>query len=150
MSTDLEVSITIAAPPETVFPYLVDQDRFVEWMGTSASLDPTPGGQFAVVCAGVNPGAGEFVEIVQDQKVRFTFGWDLPDHPIPAGSTEVEITLTPVPAGTLVRLFHRGLPEDAISDHRYGWTYYLARLDKVSVGIDPGPDRANEPNAVEQ
>jgi uncharacterized protein YndB with AHSA1/START domain len=78
--------------------------------------------------------------VVPDQKVVFTFGWDEPDHPIPAGSTEVEITLIPEGEKTRVRLTHRGLPEDAISDHTGGWGTYLDRLSIVAAGGEVGPD----------
>jgi uncharacterized protein YndB with AHSA1/START domain len=141
MSTDAVKEVTIKASPSTIFPYLVDPAFLVKWMGSEASLNPVPGGEFRVLCAGVNPSAGEYVEVIRDQKVVFTFGWDLPGHPIPAGSSEVEITLTPSDEGTLLRLVHRGLPDDAINDHLGGWNYYLARLEKVLAGIDPGPDR---------
>ena len=88
----------------------------------------------------MNPSAGHFVEVVPDERVVFTFGWDLPGHPIPAGSTEVEITLEPVGSSTLLRLVHRGLPDDAVNDHLRGWDYYLGRLLLVCDGDDPGPD----------
>jgi uncharacterized protein YndB with AHSA1/START domain len=140
MSTEAVKEMTIKASPATIFPYLVDSANLIRWMGTEASLDPVPGGEFRVLCGGVNPSAGEFVEVVPNQKVVFTFGWDLPGHPIPAGSSEVEITLTPDGDHTLVRLTHRGLPDDAITDHLAGWTYYLGRLDSVLAGVDPGPD----------
>jgi uncharacterized protein YndB with AHSA1/START domain len=143
MSTEVVRELTIKASPETIFPYLVDSDKLVQWMGTEASLDAVPGGEFRVLCGGVNPSAGEFLEVVPDQKVVFTFGWDLPGHPIPAGSTEVEITLTAEGEQTLLRLTHRGLPDDAASDHVNGWNYYLGRLEKVIDGVDPGPDSAN-------
>ena len=45
-------------------------------------------------------------------------------HPIPAGSTTVEITLHPEGDKTRVRLAHRGLPDDAVSDHTGGWDHY--------------------------
>jgi uncharacterized protein YndB with AHSA1/START domain len=134
--------MTIKASPETIFPYLVDPAKFVQWMGTEATLVAEPGGEFRVLCGGVNPAAGEYLEVVPYERVVFTFGWDLPEHPIPAGSSQVEITLTPVGASTLLRLVHSGLPEDAVSDHLGGWTYYLARLDSVVDGVDPGPDLA--------
>jgi uncharacterized protein YndB with AHSA1/START domain len=143
MSTEVVRELTIKASPATIFPYLVDPDRLVQWMGTEASLNAVPGGEFRVLCGGVNPSAGEFVEVVPNQKVVFTFGWDVPGHPIPAGSTEVEITLTPDGEQTLLRLTHRGLPDDAIGDHVNGWNYYLGRLEKVVDGVDPGPDSAN-------
>ena len=75
-----------------------------------------------------------------DRKVVFTFGWDEPNHPIPARSTEVEITLTPDGDKTRVRLVHRGLPDDAVSDHTQGWDHYLDRLAIVSAGGRVGPD----------
>jgi uncharacterized protein YndB with AHSA1/START domain len=143
MNTEAVKEITIKASPATIFPYLVDPDLFIQWMGTEVTIDARPGGQFRALCSGTHPGAGEFLEVVANEKVVFTFGWDEPDHPIPAGSTEVEITLTPVGNDTLVRLVQRGLPADAVSDHEHGWNYYLGRLDKVVSGIDPGPDQAS-------
>ena len=107
MTTQAVREITIRATPATVFAYLVDPKRLVEWMGTDAVLQPVPGGEYRVICGGVNPSAGHFVEVVPDQRVVFTFGWDLPGHPIPAGSTEVEITLEPVGSSTLLRLATR-------------------------------------------
>ena len=83
--------------------------------GHEAELDPRAGGVYRVLAQGKHPGVGEFVEVVPDRKVVFTFGWDEPDHPIPPGSTEVEITLTPDGDKTRVRLTHRGLPDDAVT-----------------------------------
>jgi uncharacterized protein YndB with AHSA1/START domain len=140
MTTEAVHEITIGAPPSTVFEYLVNPQKMIEWMGTEASLQPETGGEYRVLCGGVNPSAGEFVEVVANERVVFTFGWDVPDHPIPAGSTQVEITLRPIGESTLLRLVHRGLPDDAIGDHLRGWEYYLARLVQVNDGVDPGPD----------
>jgi len=140
MSTEAVKEVTINAAPATIFPYLVEPTKFVQWMGTEVDFSAVPGGELRVLCGGVNPAAGEFLEIVPFERVVFTFGWDLPEHPIPAGSTQVEITLTPVGESTLLRLVHRGLPDDAVGDHLGGWTYYLDRLAKVATGSDPGPD----------
>ena len=41
---------------------------------------------------------------------------------------------------TRVRLVHRGLPDDAVSDHGSGWAHYLDRLAIASSGGDAGPD----------
>jgi uncharacterized protein YndB with AHSA1/START domain len=95
---------------------------------------------YRVLAQGRHPGVGEFVEVVPDRKVVFTFGWDEPNHPIPARSTEVEITLTPDGDKTRVRLVHRGLPDDAVNDHTQGWDHYLDRLATVSAGGAVGPD----------
>jgi uncharacterized protein YndB with AHSA1/START domain len=132
--------VVMDASPATIFPFLVDPAQHVRWIGTEAELDPQPGGIYQVLVNGRHPAVGEFVEIVPDRKVVFTFGWDEPDHPIPAGSTEVEITLIPDGDKTRVRFVHRGLPQDAVDDHTKGWDNYLDRLAVVSAGGEVGPD----------
>jgi uncharacterized protein YndB with AHSA1/START domain len=131
----------VAASPATIFPFLIDPAQHVRWIGTEAEIDPVVGGDYRVLVQGAHPGVGKFLEVVPDSKVVFTFGWDEPDHPIPAGSTEIEITLTPEGDQTRVRLVHRGLPDDAVDDHGSGWAHYLDRLSQAATGGDPGPDR---------
>jgi uncharacterized protein YndB with AHSA1/START domain len=137
---ELTCEILIDASPAAIFPFLVDPEQHVRWMGTTAALDPRAGGEYRVLCGGAHPAVGSFVDMVPDEKVVFTFGWDEPDHPIPAGSTEVEIVLVPDGDKTIVRLTHRGLPESAVGDHSGGWTHYLSRLEVAATGGDPGPD----------
>jgi uncharacterized protein YndB with AHSA1/START domain len=141
---ELTREIMVDASPDIIFPFLTDPARHVLWMGTEAQLDARTGGGYRVQVQGKHPAVGEFVEVVPDRKVVFTFGWDEPDHPIPAGSTKVEITLTPDGNKTRVRLVHRGLPDDAVSDHTQGWDHYLERLAVVSTGGDAGPDTSME------
>ena len=139
---ELTREVLIVASPATIFPFLVDPEQHVRWMGTVAELDARAGGAHRVLVQGRHPSAGEFVEVVPDERVVFTFGWDEPGHPIPARSTQVEITLIPDGDKTLVRLVHSGLPDDAVSDHTSGWGHYLERLAAVVGGDDPGPDIA--------
>ena len=94
--------------------------KHVEWQGTVADIDPRPGGVYRVLVGGESQSAGEYVEVVPNEKVVFTFGWDQEGHPIPAGSTTIEISLHPEGDKTRVRLVHRGLPDDAVSDHAPG------------------------------
>jgi uncharacterized protein YndB with AHSA1/START domain len=91
---------------------------------------------------GQHQSVGEYVEIVPNQRVVFTFGWDQEGNPITPGSTTVEISLHPEGAKTLVRLAHRGLPDDAVSDHTNGWDHYLSRLAAAATGGDVSPDTA--------
>jgi uncharacterized protein YndB with AHSA1/START domain len=127
--------VMIEATPETIWPFLIDKDKHVEWIGT-AELDPRPGGVYRVLVAGQHQSAGEFLEVVPHEKVVFTFGWDVEDHPIPAGSTTVEITLHAEGDKTRVRLVHRGLPADAVEDHTRGWTEIL---DQLAVAATRSP-----------
>ena len=139
---ELTREVLVDASPTTIFPFITDPAQQVRWMGTQAELDPRVGGTYNVLVWGKPPGVGKFLEVVPDSKVVFTFGWDEPDHPIPAGSTEVEITLIPDGDKTRVRLVHRGLPDDAVGDHTQGWDHYLDRLAVASTGGDPGPAAA--------
>jgi uncharacterized protein YndB with AHSA1/START domain len=141
MMAELVREIMIDATPETIWPFLTEPGKHVEWDGTVAEIDPRPGGVYRVLVAGEFQSAGEYLEVVPMKKVAFTFGWEQDDHPIPPGSTTVEITLHPEGDKTRVRLVHSGLPADAVDDHTHGWDHYLGRLAVAATGGDPGPDR---------
>jgi uncharacterized protein YndB with AHSA1/START domain len=139
---DLMREVLIDATPETIFPLLTTAEGYLRWEGTEAEIDARPGGVYRVVVAGEYVGLGEFVEVVPNERVVFTFGWDMPDNPIRPGSTRVEITLTPDGTKTLLRLSHTGLPDDeAVAQHIHGWDHYLGRLAVVGGGGEVGPDR---------
>jgi len=137
---ELVREILIDATPETIWPFLVEPERHVEWLGTVADIDPRPGGTYRVLVGGQNAGVGEYVDVVPNEKVVFTFGWEQEGNPIQPGSTTVEISLHPEGEKTRVRLTHRGLPDDAVGDHTHGWDHYLGRLAVSATSGDPGPD----------
>jgi len=137
---EVTCEILIEAEPSTVYELLIDSSLQRHWFGTEVELDARPGGIYKALVGGTHPALGEFVELVPDERVVFTFGWDEPGHPIPAGTTKVEILLVAEGDGTRVRLVHSGLPEDAVSDHTKGWSHYLERLRVLGTGGDPGPD----------
>jgi uncharacterized protein YndB with AHSA1/START domain len=136
---ELVREIVIDATPETIWPFLTEADKYVDWIGT-AEIDARPGGIYRVSVGGKHPSTGAFVEVVPMEKIVFTFGWDEKDHPIPPGSTTIEISLHPEGEKTLVRLVHSGLPADAVDDHGKGWAHYLERVSIVATGGEPGPD----------
>lgn len=39
-----EVSVHVAAQPETVFPFFTDPARYAQWMCSGAALEPVPDG----------------------------------------------------------------------------------------------------------
>jgi uncharacterized protein YndB with AHSA1/START domain len=137
---ELVREIMIDATPETIWPFLTEPDKHIQWEGTVAELDPRPGGVHRVLVQGQFQSDGKFVEVVPMQKVVFTFGWEQEGNPITPGSTTVEITLHPEGDKTRVRLVHSGLPADAVADHTDGWQHYLDRLAVRAAGGDPGPD----------
>jgi uncharacterized protein YndB with AHSA1/START domain len=137
---ELVREIVIDATPETIFELLTVPDKHVLWDGTEAELDPSPGGVYRVLVAGKFQAAGEFVEVVPNERIVLSFGWDQPGHPIPPGSTRVVYELIAEGEKTRVRLTHSGLPDDAVADHTEGWDHYLGRLAVVATGGDAGPD----------
>lgn len=139
---ELVREVLIDAQPETVFEFLTVSEKHVEWVGTSAELDPRPGGIYKVLVAGQHHAVGEFIEVVPYERVAYSFGWDEPDHPIPAGSTRIDITLVPEGTKTRLRFVHSGLPADAVADHSEGWDNYLHRLSLVVTGVAVDPDVA--------
>ncbi len=78
-------------------------------------------------------------------RIVFTWGWKEPGHPVPAGSTRVEIDLSPQNGGTLLRLTHFHVPDVIRDKHELGWSHYLGRLKIVMAGGDPGADPYSDP-----
>ena len=137
---ELVREIVVDAAPETIWPFLTESAKYVEWDGTSAEIDPRPGGIYRVLVEGQYQSAGEYVEVVPMEKVVFTFGWEHPGHPVKPGSTTVEISLIPESDKTRVRLLHSGLPAEAVDEHGRGWAHCLERLAVRLSDGDPGPD----------
>jgi uncharacterized protein YndB with AHSA1/START domain len=140
--SELRVEQLIEASPATVYRYLTESTGWSKWQGETAWLDPRPGGRFSMTMGNGMMAEGEFVELIPDLKVVFTWGWV--GHPdLPPGSTTVEIVLTEEQSGTRVVLTHRSLPPGEVDQHRLGWLHYLPRLAEAVAGrhpgIDPGP-----------
>ena len=136
----VERDVRVEAPAETVFKFFVDPDQMIRWMGVDATLDPQPGGIYRVNVTGTDVARGEFVEVVPNERVVFTWGWEDESNPVRPGSSTVEVTLEPDGLATIVRLRHFGLPGGPDDRHGEGWDHYLARLATAGVGRDAGSD----------
>jgi uncharacterized protein YndB with AHSA1/START domain len=147
-TTAVERELTIAASPETVWEFLVDPEKATRWMGSSATLEATPGGEYRVDVIGGHIATGEFVEVDRPRRLVHTFGWEPEggqDNPVPPGSSTIEIELVPSGDGTTLRFRHYGLPSaEAAQSHAHGWDHYLGRLVVAARGDDPGEDRGPE------
>ena len=153
----VEVTVQVPAAPPDVFGFFTDPARYVQWMGSSAELEPVPGGVYRVRMADGFAAAGRFVEVAFPRLVVFTWGFaddeaaSRTKHEggepggagaMPAGSTRVTVTLLGTEdGGTLLTLRHENLPSESLREgHDVAWNTYLPRLVLRAGGADPGPD----------
>ena len=130
----------VRAPRRAVYAYLTSADRWAVWQGVAARLDPSPGGMLLVTMPNGDVASGQFVELVDGERVVFTWGWS-GNIEIPPGSSTVEIELLDADDETLIRLTHRGLPPEATKLHEAGWLRYVERLGRTSEGGRREPDQ---------
>jgi uncharacterized protein YndB with AHSA1/START domain len=121
----VELALTIAARPETIFRFLTDPARFARWMGEGSVLEAEPGGRL---------------------RVGFTWGYEGDGQAVPVGSSTVEITLKPEADGTRVRLAAVG-PGEAVlaSGTNVAGTDLDGRFRWVTGFWDPPRDRPEPP-----
>jgi uncharacterized protein YndB with AHSA1/START domain len=160
----VEVTVWVPASPSEVFGFFTDPDRYVQWMGSSAELEPVPGGVYRVSMADGFAAAGRFVAVSCPHLVVFSWGFaddeaasrtkhaggepgdvgggaGLGARAMPAGSTRVTVTLLDEDGGTRLTLRHENLPSESLREgHDVAWNTYLPRLAVRAAGGDPGPD----------
>ena len=142
MTEPFSTELDLPAPVEEVFRHLTDPAAMIRWMGQHATLEPAAGGVFEVDINGV-PVRGRY--LVVDPPRRVVVSWGVAGNAdLPPGATQVEFTLTPIPAGTHLRLVHRNLPPEQAAMHGTGWNHFLPRLTLAAAGTDPGPDPWNQ------
>jgi uncharacterized protein YndB with AHSA1/START domain len=124
----------IAATPTTVFSFFSSSERWLLWQGVEATIELKPGGLFRMNVSGDGFAVGRFLEIMPNRRLKFTWGWEMPERRIPPGSSTVEIELLPQGTGTLLRLTHTGLPPDWVELHRQGWEKHIGMLEAVVAG----------------
>jgi uncharacterized protein YndB with AHSA1/START domain len=133
----------IAAPPATVFAFLTDPEKIISWMGSDVATEVHPGGLYLVKGVGnhARVARGAFREVVPVHRLAYSFGWEGSEE-VPPASSLIEIDLIDRDGGTLLRMTHSGLPNEAqCANHARGWAHYLGRLAIAATGRNPGIDR---------
>ncbi|HUF15763.1 MAG TPA: SRPBCC domain-containing protein [Acidimicrobiia bacterium] len=139
MTEPIVLSRRVAAPPAAVYSYLTESEKWSRWQGIASTIDARTGGIFVMRTPNGAIARGQFVELVPNERVVFTWGWV--DHPgLPPGSSTVKIEIAEVEGGSLVTLTHRDLPAEEADIHVRGWAHYLPRLAAVAEGAEPVPD----------
>jgi uncharacterized protein YndB with AHSA1/START domain len=130
----LEISRTLAAPPERVWRALTQPEALGSWFwpaafGTTVEVDLRVGGRFRIAApngpAGGFAAIGEYVTVEPPHRLVFRWGWEgEPDE-----ETLVTVTLNGDGDKTELLLVHERFATETDRDnHRQGWTDCLDRL----------------------
>ena len=132
-------SVIVPLDPDATFALITEPERLRRWMAVAARVELRPGGDYRWTVTPGHTAAGTVVDVEPGKRVVFSWGWEGDGDPAPGGST-VTVTLTPVDAGTEVRLVHAGLTEEQEANHAVGWNHFLGRLVAAGSDGDAGPD----------
>ena len=132
-------SVVVPLDPEATFALITQPDRLRRWMAVAARVELRPGGDYRWTVTPGHTAAGTVVDVEPGKRVVYTWGWEDDGDPEPGGST-VTLTLTPVDAGTEVRLVHDGLTDEQAARHAVGWNHFMDRLVAAGRDGDAGPD----------
>ena len=135
----VEVTLDIAAKPETVYRFLTDPVGFRQWMGEHSSLDEATSA-ISVKYPNGDEAVGELIEAVAPTHVVYLWGYRGDKHGIAPGTTRVVIDLVATKDGTRLVLRHEGLPaEDVRRNHEIGWQYYVGQLGTHAAAEQVAP-----------
>lgn len=136
MNRFVEVERVIPFPVEQVFSVWLNAESFAEWFLPDpevrlgrVELEPRVGGSFLiemVVGEVILPHTGTYISIVPDRAISFSWR----SARTADRDSLVDVTFEPRGDGTLLRLRHSSLPDEASrDDHAAGWTNIVAGLD---------------------
>lgn len=140
MPSTIRLHRVFKAPPERVYRAFLDPDALVRWIppyGYLAKIhefNPTVRGGYRMSFTNFGTGhshafRGTYLELVPNQKLRYTDTFDDPNLP---GEMTVTITLRAVSAGADLTIEQAGIPDAIPPDMCYlGWQESLAQLQHL-------------------
>jgi uncharacterized protein YndB with AHSA1/START domain len=126
----LDRTVTIGAPPQTVFRYFTNVDRWASWWGKGSTIDARPGGTMYIRYPDGTEVSGQVVEVAAPDRIVFTYGFNS-GKPIPPGASRVTIELAPIDEGTRLTLVHEFADNIVRDEHVQGWRYQLSVFANV-------------------
>ena len=130
----------IKAPPERVYRAFTDADAMQKWLppfgftGKVHTLDVREGGTCRMSFTNFSGGGshsfgGKYLEVVPNEKLRYTDAFDDPGLP---GTMLTTVTFAPVMTGTELRVVQEGIPEQIPVEMCYlGWQESLVLLAQL-------------------
>ena len=127
----------LRAPPERIYRAFLDPDAMTKWIpphgfvGKVHHMDARAGGSYRMSFTNFGTGkshafGGKYVELVPDQRIRYTDQFDDPNLP---GEMQVTISLNKVACGTELQIVQEGIPPAIPVEFCYlGWQESLSLL----------------------
>jgi uncharacterized protein YndB with AHSA1/START domain len=140
MPNTVRLHRVLATTPEKVYRAFLEADALAKWLPpngfacTVSHLEPKVGGIFKMSFRNFTTGkshsfGGEYVELVPNQRLRYT---DKFDDPNLAGDIQVTVMLKKVSIGTEVNIVQEGLPDVIPPEACYlGWQESLRNLARL-------------------
>ena len=140
MPNTIRLHRVLRAPPERVYRAFLDPDAMVKWLppngftGKMHHIDVRVGGSYKMSFTNFSTGSshafgGEYVELVPNERIRYTDQFDDPNLP---GTLQVTISLQQVSCGTELNILQEGVPDVIPAEACYlGWQESLVLLAKL-------------------
>ncbi len=137
----------LCAPPERVYRAFLEPGALAKWIPPYGftchvqHMEVRLGGTFRMSFTNFSSGdsqsfGGEYLELVPNERIRYTDKFDDPNLP---GEMQVTVTLIKVSCGTDVNIVQEGLPEIIPLEMCYlGWQQSLAQLATLVEPEIPG------------
>ncbi len=137
----------LTAEPAKIYRAFLEPDAMARWLppngftGRVHSLDAKVGGRFKMSFTNFTSGTtmsfgGEYLELVPNERLRYTDVFDDPDLP---GVITVTVTLKKVSVGTELTVVQSGLPDVIPLESCYlGWQESLLNLARLVEPEIPG------------
>ena len=146
-SRSVRLHRVLRAPPEKVYRAFLEAEALAKWLPpygftcTVHHLEAKVGGSFRMSFRNFSTGnghsfGGEYVELVPNQRIRYTDKFDDPNLP---GTLEVTVSLKAVSCGTELAITQAGIPEVIPLEMCYlGWQDSLTQLAALVEPDIPG------------
>jgi uncharacterized protein YndB with AHSA1/START domain len=137
----------LRAAPAKIYRAFLEPDALAKWLPPHGftcqvhQLEARVGGGFKMSFRNFGSGnamsfGGEYLELVPDERLRYTDRFDDPNLP---GVIEVTVTLKPVMGGTEMKIVQAGIPEAIPLEMCYlGWQESLTQLAALVEPDIPG------------
>jgi uncharacterized protein YndB with AHSA1/START domain len=147
MPSTIRLHRVLRSKPERVYRAFIDADAMAKWLppngftGKVHQMDAKVGGSYKMSFTNFTTGAshsfgGKFLELVPNERLRYTDRFDDPNLP---GEMQTTVVLKAVSCGTELAVVQEGVPDMIPAESCYlGWQESLTLLAKLVEAEIPG------------